>query len=149
MGKWGPNWVTAKLIAVVAVSLSIFQMWQPIAGFMPAGAIPFEDIFGMQPAVYFRPVHLLFILVLGLFLYPVRGGPFFKAIDFALVCLAIWATYRVLVFDYQGIEHLLYGLQTSDFLAGFILLLVTLEVARRSVGPTMAIIGLFFILYGF
>ena len=148
MGKWEPNWVTAKLIALVAVSLSIFQMWQPIAGFIPAGAIPFEDIFGMQPAVYFRPVHLLFILVLGLFLYPVRGGPFFKAIDVALVCLAIWATYRVLIFDYQGIEHLLYGLQISDFLAGFILLLVTLEVARRSVGPTMAIIGLFFILYG-
>ena len=86
MGKWEPNWVTAKLIALVAVSLSIFQMWQPIAGFIPAGAIPFEDIFGMQPAVYFRPVHLLFILVLGLFLYPVRGGPFFKVIDVALVC---------------------------------------------------------------
>ena len=49
MGKWEPNWVTAKLIALVAVSLSIFQMWQPIAGFIPAGAIPFEDIFGMQP----------------------------------------------------------------------------------------------------
>ena len=73
------NGLTARVIAVVAVSLSLFQVWQPMAGFMPPGTIPFEDLFGMQPAVYFRPAHLLFILVLGLLLYPIkRVGFVFK-----------------------------------------------------------------------
>ena len=97
------NGLTARVIAVVAVSLSLFQVWQPMAGFMPPGTIPFEDLFGMQPAVYFRPAHLLFILVLGLLLYPVkRGGFVFKLFDFTLIGAAIWATYRILKFDYQG-----------------------------------------------
>ena len=143
------NGLTARVIAVVAVSLSLFQVWQPMAGFMPPGTIPFEDLFGMQPAVYFRPAHLLFILVLGLLLYPVkRGGFVFKLFDFTLIGAAIWATYRILKFDYQGVDHLLYGLYFWDLLAGLILVGATLEVARRSVGPTMAIIGLVFILYG-
>ena len=143
------NGLTARVIAVVAVSLSLFQVWQPMAGFMPPGTIPFDDLFGMQPAVYFRPAHSLFILVLGLLLYPVkRGGFVFKLFDFTFIGAAIWATYRILKFDYQGVDHLLYGLYFWDLLAGLILLGATLEVARRSVGPTMAIIGLVFILYG-
>ena len=45
------------MITLVAALLSLFQLWQPLAGFLPPGALPFEAALGMQPAVYFRPVH--------------------------------------------------------------------------------------------
>ena len=64
------NGLTARVIAVVAVSLSLFQVWQPMAGFMPPGTIPFEDFFGMQPAVYFPSSPLAFYLGLGVVTLP-------------------------------------------------------------------------------
>ena len=42
---------------------------------------------------------------------------------------------------------MLNGLVAADFLAGVIIVLATLELARRSVGPVMGIIGLVFVLY--
>ena len=118
------NGLTARVIAVVCGLALSFPSMAAMAGFMPPGTIPFEDLFGMQPAVYFRPAHLLFILVLGLLLYPVkkRGGFVFKLFDFTLIGAAIWATYRILKFDYQGVDHLLYGLYFWDLLAGLILI---------------------------
>ena len=52
------------LVTAVAALLSVFQLWQPVAGFVPPGVLPLETILGMQPAVYFRPVHLCWILCL-------------------------------------------------------------------------------------
>ena len=59
----------------------------------------------------------------------------------------VWAGWRVLSFDYRGLDHLLYGLTHSDLIAGSILLVATLELARRSVGTVMLLVGLVFILY--
>ncbi|MEM7080480.1 MAG: hypothetical protein AAF513_17820, partial [Pseudomonadota bacterium] len=66
----------------LGVCLSIFQLWQPIAGFFPPGALPFEHILGLQGATYFRPTHLGWILVLGYLLYPVaRDGSWTRLFD--------------------------------------------------------------------
>ena len=54
----------------------------------------------------------------------------------------------MLNFDYQGIDHLLHGLDREDFVAGMVLILATLELARRSVGLVMMLIGALFLLYG-
>ena len=59
-------------------------------------------------------------------------------------CFGQWAHLR---FDYQSIEHLLNGLQSADFIAGLVLIIATLEMARRSVGPVMMWVGLVFLLY--
>ena len=59
-----------KLAVTLAVLLSIFQIWQPLAGFFPPGALPFESVLGLLPATLFRPVHLTWVLLLGLILYP-------------------------------------------------------------------------------
>ena len=62
--------------------------------------------------------------------------------------LVVWSSGRILSFDYQSIEHLLNGLQRLDFAAGMILVIATLEMARRAVGPVMMWVGLLFLLYG-
>ena len=136
------------LVTAVAALLSVFQLWQPVAGFVPPGVLPLETILGMQPAVYFRPVHLCWILCLGFWVYPLRvRGAALPWLDVLTTVLVLWATWRIVQFDYAAIDHLLNGLVAADFLAGVIIVLATLELARRSVGPVMGIIGLVFVLY--
>ncbi len=133
---------------VLAVALSLYQLWQPIAGFLPPGAIPFEQIFGLQPATYFRPTHLAWVLGIGFLVYPLSAARWARWLDAACVVVVVWAVSRVLQFDYRGLDHLLHGLQIADFAAGAILMIATLEMARRAVGIVMMAVGLVFLLYG-
>ena len=143
-----PAYVSA-LATAVAVSLSLFQLWQPLVGFFPVGSLPFESVLGQQPATYFRPIHLAWILVLGYMVYPTaRDGSPARLFDLLAIVLVLWSSGRILRFDYQSIEHLLNGLQSADFIAGLVLIIATLEMARRSVGPVMMWVGLVFLLYG-
>lgn len=143
-----PAYVSA-LATAVAVSLSLFQLWQPLVGFFPVGSLPFESVLGQQPATYFRPIHLAWILVLGYMVYPMaRDGSPARLFDLLAIVLVLWSSGRILRFDYQSIEHLLNGLQSADFIAGLVLIIATLEMARRSVGPVMMWVGLVFLLYG-
>jgi len=143
------HWLTpiGLLISALAIGLSIFQLWQPLVGFFPPGALPFERLLGLQPATYFRPSHLAWVLCLGLLLYPLNSTRLGRSLDLLLLLAVIWATARVLTFDYRAIDYLLNGLTAADFAAGLILLLSTLEVARRSVGTVMMAVGLVFVLY--
>ncbi|MDA1075775.1 MAG: TRAP transporter fused permease subunit [Proteobacteria bacterium] len=136
-----------QVLVVAAVALSLYQLWQPVAGFVPAAWMPFEAILGLQPATYFRPVHLGWILALGFIAYPLGKAPFVRLLDWLAALLAVWASYRIVAFDYQSIDHLLHGLATPDLIAGVAILLLTLEVARRTVGLTMLVIGCVFIAY--
>ena len=134
-------------VLCLAVGLSIFQLWQPVVGFFPPGFIPLESLLGLLPATYFRPAHLAWILILGLLFYPVGERKLHKLLDITLVVAVLWSVYRVLSFDYQSLDHLLYGLSLPDYLAGLIIGGVALEVARRSVGTVMALVGVTFIAY--
>jgi len=151
-GQQFPSSNTPRTLAIVAslvaVSLSIFQLWQPLVGFLPVGSLPFESVLGQQPATYFRPIHLAWILVLGFLVYPIAGeGSWRRFIDGVSIVAVLWASQRILTFDYQSIEHLLNGLGSADFLAGLVLILATLEMARRAVGAVMMWVGLVFLLY--
>ena len=143
-----PRYV-ALFASTLAISLSLFQLWQPLVGFFPVGSLPFESILGQQPATYFRPIHLAWILVLGFVVYPVaKEQGLLRWLDAGAIALVVWASARILSFDYQSIDHLLHGLSRPDFAAGMILVLATLEMARRAVGPVMMWVGLVFLLYG-
>ena len=136
------------LATVLAVSLSVFQLWQPLVGFFPVGSLPLESVLGQQPATYFRPIHLAWVLALGFLVYPMAGeGTWLRYVDGLSIVAVLWASQRILVFDYQSIEHLLNGLQAPDFLAGLVLIVATLEMARRAVGAVMMWVGLIFLLY--
>ena len=136
------------LATAVAVSLSLFQVWQPLVGFFSLGSLPFENVLGQQPATYFRPIHLAWILVLGYMVYPMaKDSSPARLFDLLAIVLVLWSSGRILRFDYQSIEHLLNGLQSADFAAGLVIIIATLEMARRSVGPVMMWVGLVFLLY--
>ncbi len=137
-----------RVAMLLGVMLSVFQLWQPLVGFLPPGSVPFEAILGLQPATYLRPTHLAWVLCLGYLIYPLSQSKGARLWDFAVIALVLFAAWRVLNFDYRSLDHLLYGLTSLDFAAGLILLGATLELARRAVGPVMMIIGLVFLLYG-
>ena len=139
---------TGRLVFILAMLLSVFQLWQPLVGFFPPGAVPFEKVFGLQPATYFRPTHLAWILSLGFLVYPLSRSAASRWLDRLCIVAVLWSSFRVLSFDYQSLDHLLHGLQFADFIAGLVLLMATLEMARRSVGPVMMAVGVVFVLYG-
>jgi len=111
-----------RLVLWFAVLLSLYQLWQPLAGFIPADLLPFW--LEVPGATYFRPTHLGWILALGFLIYPSV-----RAVDYVCSALAILATLVVLMFDYRGIDHLLAGLSALDFLAGAALIVLTLELS--------------------
>ncbi len=87
--------------------------------------------------------------MLGFVVYPVaKEQGLLRWLDAGAIALVVWASARILSFDYQSIDHLLHGLSRPDFAAGMILVLATLEMARRAVGPVMMWVGLVFLLYG-
>ena len=142
------HWLIRRIALIAAVGLSIFQLWQPLAGFFPAEFLPFESVLGLQPATYFRPIHLCWILCLGFLVYPLNADVrALRWLDFASILLVLWASERILSFDYRSIEHLLNGLSNEDFAAGLIIVAATLEMARRSVGLVMTVVGLVFLIY--
>ena len=139
-----PQGKSARVIALVAVGLSLYQLWQPVAGFVPAGLLP--NWLDVQGATYFRPVHLGWILALGFLLYPIKSNSV-GWLDYLCALAAVLATGVVLGFDYRGIDHLLNGLKTTDLIAGAVLIALALELSRRAVGAVMMFIGAIFLAY--
>ncbi|QYK00725.1 TRAP transporter permease [Shewanella psychrotolerans] len=127
------------LILVFAVSLSTFQIWQGITSTVSA--------------TYFRPVHLSWVLVLIFLHFPLISNRYNKLylpgriVDLILCGLTVFAGYRLWIFDYNDIDHLLYGLNSTDLIAGSALLLLLMEGCRRTVGWVMVFIALMFLSY--
>lgn len=131
--------VMGYLTLVVAVALSVFQIWQGVSSTISA--------------TYFRPIHLCWVLVLIFLHYPLianRENKFFvvgKLIDVILCGVVVFAGYRLWIFDYNDINHLFYGLRFADMFAGCTLLALLLEGCRRTVGWVMVFIAALFLAY--
>ena len=127
------------LILGIAVALSVFQIWQGISSTISA--------------TYFRPIHLCWVLILIFLHYPLitnRKSHLYlvgRVIDLALCGLIVFAAYRMSIFDYNDINHLFYGLQLPDMIAGCSLLLLLMEGCRRTVGWVMVLIAVLFLSY--
>ncbi|WP_394205197.1 TRAP transporter permease [Shewanella waksmanii] len=127
------------LILLIAVSLSAFQIWQGITSTISA--------------TYFRPIHLCWVLVLIFLHYPLikrRQSVLYlpgRLVDLALCAITVYAGYRMSIFDYNDIDHLLYGLGNEDLVAGCALLALLLEGCRRTVGWVMVLIAALFLAY--
>ena len=127
------------LILIMAVALSAFQIWQGITSTISA--------------TYFRPVHLSWVLVLIFLHYPLvkhQQSRLYlpgRVLDLALCGLTLFAAYRMSIFDYNDIDHLLYGLGTEDLVAGCLLLALLMEGCRRTVGWVMVLIAAIFLSY--
>ncbi|WP_067519072.1 TRAP transporter permease [Endozoicomonas ascidiicola] len=135
--------ILSRLLLALAVSLSVFQIWQGITSTISA--------------TYFRPVHLTWVMVLIFIHYPLVSiaAPanqrwsfaISRTIDLSLSALAVFAGYRIVQFDYNDINYLLFGLTTIDLIAGIAFTALLLEACRRTVGWVMVIIATIFLLY--
>ncbi|MEZ9949577.1 TRAP transporter permease [Vibrio breoganii] len=126
-------------ILLIAVALSVFQIWQGISSTISA--------------TYFRPIHLCWVLVLIFLHFPLisnRRSNFYLAgrcVDLVLCAVVVFAGYRMSIFDYNDINYLFYGLQPADMFAGGALIALLMEGCRRTVGWVMVLIAVLFLSY--
>ena len=131
----------AGLISVIAVGLSLFQLY---------AAAPFFAPFNL---FFLRSVHLSFILVLVFLLFPAFGakrprGPLGWLIDGAFIAGAIYSGYYLSA-NLDAIISRAGFWEGSDITAGIITVVVLLEGSRRVIGLSMTLIAGAFIGYAF
>ena len=127
------------VVSLLACSMSLYHLW--------VGAS------GLPEVMVHRPVHLAFILVLAFLTIP----PFRLSapsrrwfyLDLLLCLFTILATAHFFVAFHRINWRMPYvdPLTLNDFLFGGIIVLLTLEVTRRTVGWPMVILAIVFILY--
>ena len=125
----------AKLIAAIAITFSVFQVY--------------TAAFGTLDAMLQRAVHLAFALCLIFLLYPARvSWPRDKIhpIDVVFAILGAAAPLYIVIFYKQLVMRA--GLvTTTDYIVGIIAIILILEAVRRVVGIPMVCVAILFLVY--
>ncbi|MFY9218700.1 MAG: TRAP transporter permease [Tepidanaerobacteraceae bacterium] len=125
----------AKLIAAIAITFSVFQVY--------------TAAFGTLDAMLQRAIHLAFALCLIYLLYPARvSWPRDKIhpIDVVFAILGAAAPLYIVVFYKQLVMRA--GLvTTTDYIVGIIAIILILEAVRRVVGIPMVCVAILFLVY--
>ena len=135
-----------KLIAVVALCWSLFQLWT-------ASKLPFmfADVIPLLNDTHTRSAHLAFAVFLAFLSYPaLKGSPRDRVPwqDWLLAILAASGALYLAVFANQIAERP--GLPTTaDLVMSGIGLVFLLEAARRALGLPLTIVALVFLAYIF
>ena len=142
-----------KLVGIVAISWTLFQLWY-------ASPFPFIFNFGQFIDVPARAIHLCFGLTLCFLIYPSKKKLVNSSIsikDFIFVFLSIVVT-LYLVFDYEGLvnrqgilaELKIFGFNIQyELIMGGIGILLLLEATRRAIGLPLVIIAIIFLLFSY
>ena len=142
-----------KLVGIVAISWTLFQLWY-------ASPFPFIFNFGQFIDVPARAIHLCFGLTLCFLIYPSKKKLANSSIsikDFIFVFLSIVVT-LYLVFDYEGLvnrqgilaELKIFGFNIQyELIIGGIGILLLLEATRRAIGLPLVIIAIIFLLFSY
>lgn len=130
--------IWAKLIAVICIVFSLFQIY--------------TGLFGVLDAMIQRCVHLSFGLALVFLLCPtkrslVKGGRI-HLLDIALAILAIIPPSYIL-FNYQSLILRAGTVTPLDTVIGVLGIVMVIEAARRIVGMPIVCVVLAFVAYGF
>jgi TRAP transporter 4TM/12TM fusion protein len=135
------GWVRAG-VRLVAIAFALFQV---------GTAAPF---FGAYPDLIQRSTHLTFAFVLCFFLYPLRPGrspagrP--SVVDWAFAAVTL-VGFGYLVIHYNWIMENPSDSTRTGIVLGTLVTLLTLEAARRTIGPTFAVLaalGIAYTLFG-
>ncbi|HEX6957162.1 MAG TPA: TRAP transporter permease [Ferrovibrio sp.] len=139
-----PKGAAARIIFIVAVAWSLFQLWY-------ASPLPYILNFGIITDNFARSIHLAFALFLAATTFPAfKRSPRDRIplTDWLIGIAGACASLYLIVFYYDLIERP--GLpNTADIVVTVIGVLVLLEAARRAVGPAITIISLLMIVYMF
>ena len=140
-----------KLIAFIAISWSLFQLWY-------ASPLPFILDFGKLIDVPARAIHLAFGLTLCFLIYPSfknQKKTKISIIDLALVVFAIIATLYLFI-DYEGLvdrQGILAKFKIGtlvipyEVILGSVGIVLLLEATRRAIGLPLVIVALLFLLF--
>ncbi len=149
-GRDPSNRMVALLIAVVAFSWSVFQIWIADLQFQWAQHIPGLRVIGSDQT---RPMHLTFALFLAFLAYPAfKSSPrrYIPWYDWILAALAAGCAFYVFWFSREISSTAREGLPSqTQIIVGTIGLLLLLEASRRALGPALTIVGGVFLAYSY
>ena len=145
LGKNTNSW-NLKLVALVAIAWSLFQLWY-------ASPLPFIFDFGIFIDLPARAIHLAFGMTLCFLIYPVfksKKKTKISIIDFLFVFISLFVTLYIF-FDYEGLVYrqgILAKIQIGsviipyEIIMGALGIILLLEATRRAIGIPLAIIAI-------
>ena len=144
MGGRRPAGPAGKVLALIAIAWSLFQLWY-------ASPLPFELGFGVFNDTEARAIHLSFALILAFAAFPALASSPRDRIpwqEWVLGAVAVASVMYLVVF-YRDIA-MRPGLPTTmDIVVSVIGVVALLEASRRAEGPWMPVISIIFLLYVF
>lgn len=115
--------------AIVAIVLTLISLFQGYTGFLPE--------------IRLRSVHLAFIIVLALLLYPpsprLKDNKIFFFLDIILIILSV-ASLAYLYSIYPNLSQHAGARVTADVVFGLVLIVTLIEATRRTLGFSIPII---------
>ena len=131
------GWIAPRIIFVIAVAMSIFQLY---TGF-----------FGEMPGAKQLSIHLAFALLLCYLSYPLRQKWAGGKIPWYDLILAVIAGGSAL-YMFLNYEHVAYSVGRAawyDLIIGGTVIVLVLEATRRSVSPMLPVICIIFLIYAY
>jgi len=134
--------VMGLFLSIIAISMSCYQLY---IGYFPTPI-----------SIRHRATHLLFTFVLLFLIYPAKKSidksnhrvPWYDFIFIGLVIISIGYTilssWRILNERIPFISPL----ETGEWISGILVLLLTLEATRRTLGNVLVVVALVFLFYG-
>src|SRR5690554_500339 len=131
-----PAGLSGKLILLVALSWSLFQLW-------------YASPFSLLSSSFARPMHLAFAIFLAFLAYPAfKKSPQSRIPwhDWLLALLGV-ASATYLVFAYEALSTRPGIPNTADLIFAGMGMLLLLEATRRALGPPLMIVAAVFLIY--
>ena len=144
-------------ISIISLARPLSRLWAGVVSTIAILMCAFHlytAAFGILQALYQRPIHLNFVLILVYLTTPLtkksRGSsiPFYDLV----ACLISIATLFYIVFNHEALlYHMPYvtPLTVTQIMFGVLLILIILEATRRIVGLPLTILVMFFLGYPF
>jgi len=131
-----PAGLSGKLILLVALSWSLFQLW-------------YASPFSLISSSFARPMHLAFAIFLAFLAYPAfKKSPQSRIPwhDWLLALLGV-ASATYLVFAYEALSTRPGIPNTADLIFAGMGMLLLLEATRRALGPPLMVVAAVFLIY--
>jgi len=129
-----------KVIVFIAVAMSAYHLY---TGYM-----------GAPEAILHRSTHILFVLILVFFLYPLSPKKWGKKLQWTdgILILLTLASIGYLFVNYEYVTTryaYISPLSSADMFFGVILALLLIEASRRVIGPALPITAAVFLAYAY
>lgn len=122
-----------SLIVIVSILMAVFHIY--------------TALFGVLTALWQRSIHLCFGMMITFLLSSKKSSnKIKKSINILLAFIAL-ATVAFFIYDFNGIIQRFSQPNATDMIIGVLLMVLTLEFARRNVGNILPGIAIVFLLY--